>query len=307
MALGGNALLRRGEPLEADVQRHNVDNAAATIAALALEHEVIVTHGNGPQVGLLALEAEAYHEVKPYPLDVLGAESQGMIGYLLLESLGRLLPSRAITAILTRVIVDELDPAFSTPTKPVGPVYTERDASVLARERGWTIAADGSGWRRIVPSPEPRDVLDLQVIRLLTDAGMTVICGGGGGIPLAGTGANRRGVEGVIDKDLTSVLIALGLGADCLMFLTDVPGVARGWGTPNQRFIDVATPAMLRRLKLDKGSMGPKVEAACRFVERSGRAAVIGSLSQAQDLLAGTAGTRVVATRHAATGRDEAA
>lgn len=308
VALGGNALLRRGEPLEADLQRRNVDVAARAIAGLAEEHEVVITHGNGPQVGLLALEAEAYADVKPYPLDVLGAESQGMIAYLLLESLGRLLPSRELAGVLTRVVVDEDDPSFAHPTKPVGPVYSEKDASILAQERGWFVARDGAGWRRVVASPEPRDVLDLQVIRLLADAGVTVICGGGGGIPLTGSGTSRRGMEGVIDKDLTSVLIALGLGADCLMFLTDVPGVARGWGTGAQTFIDVATPGALRKLKFEKGSMGPKVEAACRFVEISGRAAAIGSLSEAEGVLAGTSGTRIVATRQVkSAGRNKAA
>ena len=308
VALGGNALLRRGEPLEAEFQRRNVDVAAMAIAGLAEEHEIIVTHGNGPQVGLLALQAEAYPEVEPYPLDVLGAESQGMIGYLLLEGLAHLLPSREVAGVLTRVVVDEDDPAFAHPTKPVGPHYSEKFASTLARERGWTVARDGSGWRRVVASPEPRDVLDLPVIRLLADAGVTVICGGGGGIPLTGSGANRRGIEGVIDKDLTSVLIAFGLGADCLMFLTDVQGVARGWGTEAQTFMDVATPGALRKLKFDKGSMGPKVEAACRFVEISGMTAAIGSLSEAKDVLAGTSGTRIVVTRQVkSAGRNRAA
>ena len=299
VALGGNALLRRDEPLEAEVQRRNVDIAAAAIADLATEHEVIVTHGNGPQVGLLALEAEAYREVKPYPLDILGAESQGMIGYLLLESLGRLLPSREVAAVLTRVAVDEHDPAFTHPTKPVGPIYSEEDASILAGERGWSVARDGTGWRRVVPSPEPLDVLELQVIRLLADAGVTVICGGGGGIPLAGGAATRRGIEGVIDKDRTSVLIALGLRADFLMLLTDVQGVARAWNTDTPSFIDVATPSALRRLRFDEGSMGPKVEAACKFVEISRRPAAIGALTDAAELLAGTAGTRIIPSRQA--------
>jgi len=293
VALGGNALLRRGEPAEAATQRAHVREAASALAAVARAHELVITHGNGPQVGLLALEADAYRAVAPYPLDILGAESQGMIGYLLIQALALELPERDVVAVLTQVVVDDDDPAFRTPTKPIGPVYDEDEARRLAAAHGWTIAPDGDRFRRVVASPEPRAIVELESIRQLADAGAVVVCAGGGGIPVVETGAGLEGVEAVIDKDLTAALLARQLGADRLVMLTDVAYVERDWGTSAAAAIAQATPAELRHLAFASGSMGPKVEAACRFAETGGQAA-IGALSDLADVVAGRAGTRVL-------------
>jgi carbamate kinase len=300
IALGGNALLRRGQPLDATVQRANVKVAAEAVAAVARHHEVILTHGNGPQVGLLALQNEAYTTTRAYPLDVLGAETEGMVGYLLQQELGRHLPRERILTVLTQVIVDADDPAFEHPTKFVGPMYEEGEADRLAAERGWSVARDGTGWRRVVPSPEPRSIVELEVIRLLVDRGVTVICAGGGGIPVVEDGAGGlAGVEAVIDKDLSAALLAAGAGADALVLLTDVPAVVAGWGTPEARPLGASTVAELRAMTFAAGSMGPKVEAVCRFVEGGGRLGAIGALADVEEILAGRAGTRV---RRSATG-----
>jgi carbamate kinase len=301
IALGGNALLRRGQPLDAAVQRANVKVAAEAVAAVARHHEVILTHGNGPQVGLLALQNEAYTTTRAYPLDVLGAETEGMVGYLLQQELGRHLPRERILTVLTQVIVDADDPAFEHPTKFVGPMYQEGEADRLAAERGWSVARDGTGWRRVVPSPEPRSIVELEVIRLLVDRGVTVICAGGGGIPVVEDGAGGlAGVEAVIDKDLSAALLAAGAGADALVLLTDVPAVVAGWGTPEARPLGASTVAELRAMTFAAGSMGPKVEAVCRFVEGGGgRLGAIGALADVEAILAGRAGTRV---RRSATG-----
>src|SRR4051794_25105833 len=273
IALGGNALLRRGEPAEAGVQRRNVATAVAAIADLAADHEVIVTHGNGPQVGLLALQGDAYYAVAPYPLDVLGAESEGMIGYLLDQELVNALAGRDVATLLTQVIVDLDDPAFARPTKPIGPVYDRAAAERLASERGWSIAPDGEHYRRVVASPEPRSIVELHTLKLLVMTRVVVICVGGGGIPVAVDRDGRlRGVEAVIDKDLAAALLARGLSADALLLLTDVPAVQVGWGTADARAIAEATPKELRRLSFAVGSMGPKIEAACRFAEATGGA-----------------------------------
>jgi carbamate kinase len=293
-ALGGNALLRRGEPLEADVQRRNVATAVAALAPVARAHELVVTHGNGPQVGLLALQAAADRTVRPYPLDVLGAESEGMIGYLLEQGLRNALPERDIATLLTQVVVAPDDPAFARPTKPIGPVYEEHEARHLAAERGWSIAPDGGHWRRVVPSPEPVEIVELHTVRLLVDAGVLVVCAGGGGIPVVVDGAGAlRGVEAVVDKDLAAALLAESLQADLLLLLTDVSVVVRGYGSADAVPIRDSTPAELRDLVFAEGSMGPKVEAACRFVERSGGRAAIGALEAAEELAAGSAGTQV--------------
>ena len=298
IALGGNALLRRGERADADTQRMNVEAAARAIADVAREHEVILTHGNGPQVGLLALQAEAYRDVPAYPLDVLGAESEGMIGYVLEQALRNELPGREIATLLTQVAVDPDDPAFSRPTKPIGPVYAPSTAARLAAERGWTVAADGDRMRRVVPSPEPEEILELSTIRLLVDAGVLVVCAGGGGIPVVVTaGVQVRGVEAVIDKDLAAALLAWKLEADVLVMLTDVDGVYEGWGTPDARRIDRTTPDTARAMTLAAGSMGPKVEAARRFVERTGGRSAIGRLQDAAALVEGRAGTEIAAPR----------
>lgn len=293
IALGGNALLRRGEPLEADVQRANVKIAAEVIAEVAREHRVVLTHGNGPQVGLLALQNEAYGGVRSYPLDVLGAESEGMVGYLLEQELGRHLPDDRLATLLTQVVVDGDDPAFALPTKPVGPMYDGVTAHQVAAERRWQVAPDGDGWRRVVASPEPRRIVELSVIRLLVAHGVVVTCCGGGGIPVIEDAHGRRGVEAVIDKDLASSLLASDLGADILVLLTDVDGVYDRFGTAWARRIDRTTPKLLRGRRFPAGSMGPKVEAACRFVERGGHLAAIGALEDVAALVAGTAGTAV--------------
>lgn len=294
VALGGNALLRRGElPTEA-AQRARVSAAAAITAVLAHDHEVILTHGNGPQVGLLALEAEAYGEIEAYGLDVLNAESQAMIGYLLETALRSHLPAREIATVLTQVEVAPTDPALTAPTKFIGPVYTQPHAERLRLARGWDVAPDGPHWRRVVPSPTPQRVLQMETIDRLVSAGALVICGGGGGVPVTiAADGTVSGVEGVVDKDLTAALIAHHLRADALLLLTDVPAVATDWGTPRARNIRAAPPGVLRAQRFAPGSMGPKVEAACRFVEGGGGLAAIGALADASLLLRGEAGTTV--------------
>jgi carbamate kinase len=292
-ALGGNALLRRFEPLEADRQRANIRKAAAALVDVVTHHELIVTHGNGPQIGLLALQAAAFGGVEPYPLDVLGAESEGMIGYLLEQEFRNLLPGRSVATLLTQVLVDPADSAFAKPSKPIGPVYSEEEGRRLAAAYGWSVARDGSGFRRVVASPEPLRILELGPIRLLMDAGVLVICTGGGGIPVALEGDVLRGVEAVIDKDLAAARLAEDIGADVLVLLTDVPGVLREIGRP-ESVVSATRPADLRSMKLPAGSMGPKAEAACRFVERTGNRAAIGALEDAAALVAGTTGTQVL-------------
>lgn len=294
-ALGGNALLRRGEPPGQAAQQRNVDVAAHTLAELAREHRLAVTHGNGPQVGLLALLQEAQHGAGPYTLDVLGSETQGMIGYLLEEALREVLPGREVATLLTQVLVARDDPALARPTKPIGPAYTEEVARGPAAERGWAVAADGASYRRVVASPEPRRILELAAIRILLEHDVTVICAGGGGVPVVvdETGATY-GIEAVVDKDLTAALLARELAADSLLLLTDVTAAELHWRTPDARRIRLATPAALRRERFAEGSMAPKVEAACRFVEATGRPAAIGALGEAPQILHGLAGTRVV-------------
>jgi carbamate kinase len=301
VALGGNALLRRGEPADAATQRHNVVSAVEALAALAREHELIVTHGNGPQVGLLALQGEAYTQVATYPLDVLGAESEGMIGYMLEQELVNALGGRPAATLLTQVIVDADDPAFSHPTKFIGPVYDRHIGELLATERGWRIKPDGPQWRRVVPSPEPRSIVELQTIRLLVEAGVLVVCVGGGGIPVVvDRDGMLRGVEAVIDKDRAAALLACGLEADALLLLTDVAAIERRHGTTDAAPIASATPAELRALDLPDGSMGPKAEAAAWFVEATGGRAAIGALQDAVAVLDGERGTTVTARVEAA-------
>lgn len=294
-ALGGNALLRRGEPLTVEAQRANVARAAGVLARLSRGYRMVLTHGNGPQVGLLALQAAAYGDVAAYPLDVLGAESEGMIGYLLEQELSGHLADGQAATLLTRVEVDSQDPAFARPTKPIGPVYPTEAGPELARERGWALAADGSGVRRVVPSPEPRRIIGLRAIRLLAEAGVTVICVGGGGIPVVRRpDGGYLGVEAVIDKDLSAALLARELDAHVLVMLTDIDAVYLGWGTSAARPLRVATPDRLSGHGFAEGSIGPKVEAARRFVEATGRRAAIGSLGDGVDVAAGEAGTQIV-------------
>jgi carbamate kinase len=294
VALGGNALLRRSEPMTADVQRRNVRVAARAIAPLTADHRVVVAHGNGPQVGLLALQAESYHAVEPYPLDVLGAETQGMIGYVLEQELRNVLPAdAALATLLTMIEVDARDPAFANPTKFVGPVCTREEADRRAAELGWEFRRDGTGWRRVVPSPEPQRIVEIEAIRRLLEGESVVICAGGGGIPTMRDGAELVGVEAVIDKDLASELLAEAIDADLFVMATDVDGVYTGWGTPTQRLIDRVTPDELEAHGFPAGSMGPKVDAAARFASTTGRRAAIGSLEQIGDIVAGRAGTNV--------------
>jgi carbamate kinase len=298
VALGGNALLRRGEPMTAEHQRRNVAVAAGQLATVAKEHELVVSHGNGPQVGLLALQSAAYTAVDPYPLDVLGAETQGMIGYLLEQELGNRLPFEVpIVSILTMVEVDPADPAFDDPTKFVGPVYDEADARRVAEDHGWAVKQDGSSWRRVVPSPRPVRIFEIRPMRWLLEHGAIVICAGGGGIPTVyekNEGRQLRGVEAVIDKDLASSLLACDLDADLFAMATDVDGVYADWGTPGQRRLERVTPDDLAGSDFAAGSMGPKVQAARDYVSVTGNRAVIGSLEQIDGMLAGTAGTSIV-------------
>ena len=294
IALGGNALLMRGDALEADVQRRNIARAAEAVASIARQHAVVVTHGNGPQVGLLALQSEAYGAVRPYPLDILGAESEGMIGYLIEVELESRLPKRQVVTLLTQIEVNPHDPAFKTPSKPIGPLYGEQDAKRIAKERGWTVAPDGPKWRRVVPSPEPIRVRELPVIRLLMNAGAVVVCAGGGGIPVATSPTGVvKGVEAVIDKDLAAALLAHQLGADALLMLTDVDAVYLNWGGARPLAIHETLPEDLRKHAFAPGSMRPKVEAACRFIESGGKLAGIGRLEDAASILEGLRGTIV--------------
>jgi len=300
VALGGNALLRRGEPLTAENQRANARAACQALAPLALEHELVVSHGNGPQVGLLALQGAAYTAVDTYPLDLLDAQTEGMIGYIIQQELGNELPQdRRFASLLTLVEVDGDDPAFQNPTKPIGPMYTKEEGDKLAAEKGWVFKADGDGFRRVVPSPEPKRIYGLEPLKMLLEAGCVVICAGGGGIPVLHTdepvtaGTRLVGVEAVIDKDLASALLAVDLAADALLIVTDVDAVYVGWGTPEQRAIRHATPAELGSSEFAAGSMGPKVKAACLFAEQTDGFAVIGSIGETQALLRGEAGTMV--------------
>jgi carbamate kinase len=296
VALGGNALLRRDEAADATAQRRNVAAAVRAIGEIARTREVVVTHGNGPQIGLLALQSEAYRPVAPYPLDVLGAESEGMIGYLLDQGLANELGARPVATLLTQVLVDAEDEAFAHPTKPIGPLYDRETAERLRGDRRWSIAPGGEGYRRVVASPEPRAIVELETIRLLVDAGVLVVCVGGGGIPVLADAAGRlHGVEAVIDKDLAAALLARDLGADALLLLTDVAAVCSAWGTARERPLAEATPSELHELEWEPGSMGPKVEAACRFAETTGSVAGIGALGDAAAILRGEAGTRVTA------------
>ncbi|NJN86408.1 MAG: carbamate kinase [Leptolyngbyaceae cyanobacterium SL_7_1] len=294
VALGGNALLRRGEPMTSENQQANIRLAAAAIATLAQTHDVIITHGNGPQVGLLALQAETYKAVQPYPLDVLNAETEGMIGYLIEQELRNQLGDRQVVTLLTQVEVEGNDPAFTHPTKPIGPIYTQAEAERLATERGWAIAPDGKNYRRVVPSPKPQRILELGAIRLLVQSGVLVICVGGGGIPVVVTPTGGiRGVEAVIDKDLAAALLATSLTVEALLLLTDVDAVYTDWGTPAAQPLHHVSPEQLRHYCFAPGSMAPKVEAVCQFVEQTGGIAGIGRLEDATAILTGQAGTRV--------------
>ena len=296
-ALGGNALLRRGEVMSEENQRRNVKIATEALAPIAQKHKLVITHGNGPQVGLLALQGAAYHDVETYPLDALGAQTEGMIGYMIEQELGNLLPfERPFATLLTMIEVDPGDPAFENPTKFIGPIYQKSDADRIAKEKGWVFKQDGEKWRRVVASPEPKRVFELNPIKWLLERNTVVIAAGGGGIPTAyqaSGGRNLSGIECVIDKDLATELLARELGADLFVMLTDVDAVYVDWGKPTQKAIRRGSPAALRATGFAAGSMGPKVEAACRFATATGKRAAIGSLADLERILAGQAGTTV--------------
>lgn len=294
-ALGGNALLRRGERPGAEIQRHHVVRAVEALVPVARSHDLVVTHGNGPQVGMLAMESARDPDVgRPYPFDVLGAQTQGMIGYWLCQALRNALPGRPVAGLVTQTVVAGDDPAFGAPAKFVGPDYPEDRARALARRWGWRIGRDGDAWRRVVASPEPLEVVESAQVDALVSTGSVVVCAGGGGVPtVRGARGELHGVEAVVDKDLTSALLARSLGADALLLLTDVPAVSIGFGSPDARPLRTTTPSELRRHSFPAGSMGPKVEAACRFAAAGGRTAAIGHMDDAAGLLAGTSGTVV--------------
>ena len=299
VALGGNALLKRGEPMTAEVQRSNVRTAAQSLAPVAEKHQLVLSHGNGPQVGLLALQGAAYEEVEAYPLDVLGAQTEGMIGYMIEQELGNLLPFEVpFATILTMVEVDADDPAFQNPTKFVGPVYSEVEAMELAADKSWTVKPDGQYWRRVVPSPLPKRIFEIRPIKWLLEKNTVVICAGGGGIPtMYQKGADRVliGVEAVIDKDRATELLARELEADLYIMATDVDGVYLDWGTPSQQKLDRISAAELKSHSFAAGSMGPKVNAAIQFVEKTGKRSAIGSLEEIEQIVEGKAGTNVIA------------
>ncbi len=294
VALGGNALLKRGDPLEADIQQKNILIAADVIAGLTADWRVVLVHGNGPQVGLLALQNAAYHAVKPYPLDVLGAESQGMIGYMLQQALKNCLPQQQVSTLLTQVRVDPQDPAFHDPCKYIGPMYTAEQARALSADKHWTIKPDGDGFRRVVASPQPVSIVENAAITALLAEDHLVICNGGGGIPVTDNGQGLQGIEAVIDKDLSAAMLARQLNADALLILTDADAVYLNWNTPAQKAIGQTTVSSLEELQFDAGSMGPKVSACCHFVRECGGIAGIGSLQGGYNILSGKQGTLII-------------
>ncbi|WFB47946.1 carbamate kinase [Vibrio coralliilyticus] len=293
VALGGNALLRRGEPLEAEVQRQNIEIAVKTISEIAQEYNVVLVHGNGPQVGLLALQGLEYKKVAPYPLDVLGSETQGMIGYMLMQEFKNQMPNVNATCMLTQMTVDPNDPAFADPTKPIGPIYEEAEARELAEKYHWTIKPDGQHFRRVVPSPQPTGIIEHDAITKLIDEGHLVICTGGGGIPVKKENGKLVGVEAVIDKDMSAAFLAKQLNADALLILTDADAVYLDWGKPTQHALRSTNPSELAQYQFDAGSMGPKIEASCEFVKQGGKVVGIGSLEDGLRILQGTAGTNI--------------
>ncbi|HEV2844898.1 MAG TPA: carbamate kinase [Thermoanaerobaculia bacterium] len=295
VALGGNALLRRGEDMTAENQRKNVRIATEALAPLCQDHQLVITHGNGPQVGLLALQSAAYSQVSAYPLDVLGAQTEGMIGYMIEQELGNILPfEQPFATILSMVEVDPDDPAWETPTKPIGPVYTEEESRRLAEEKGWTMAPDGDGFRRVVPSPLPKRIFQVRPVKWLLEKGCIVICAGGGGIPtMYAPGRKLHGVAAVVDKDRASSMLARELEVDLFIMATDAGAVYLDWGKPTQSGIRRISPDALRAYGFAAGSMGPKVEAAIEFVEKTGKAAAIGALADVERIARGEAGTTV--------------
>jgi len=300
VALGGNALLKRGEPLTAKNQRANVRIAAEAMAPLAREHELVISHGNGPQVGLLALQASGYCGEDAFPLDVLGAQTEGMIGYMIEQELGNILPfEQPFASILTMVEVSRDDPAFKDPTKPIGPEFTEKEARKLEKEKGWTMKLDGSKWRRVVPSPIPQRIFQLRPVKWLLEKGTIVICTGGGGIPtMYDDNRKLHGVDVVIDKDYAGALLAKELNADLYSMATDTDAVYRNWGTRQAEALRNVTYEDLRGLRFASGSMGPKIISACWFAEKTGKKAAIGALADLEKIVAGEKGTIITPCGH---------
>jgi carbamate kinase len=295
VALGGNALLERGERPDAVIQRRHVRQAAVALAPLAAGHQLVLCHGNGPQVGVLALESQADTSLsRPYPLDVLVAQTQGMIGYWIVQEFRSAGVGQQVVCVISQTVVDPSDPAFGHPTKFIGASYGKDEAQALAARLGWAIAADGPRWRHVVASPRPLGLVEIDTVRALADAGVLVVCGGGGGVPVARSPAGElTGVEAVVDKDLTAADLAITLKADRLLVLTDVPAIIRGYGTPDAQPIAAIGAGALAAMTFPAGSMGPKVEACLRFVTVTGQQAAIGALTDAADILAGRAGTTI--------------
>jgi carbamate kinase len=297
-ALGGNAVCRRCAELDFDAQRADAKRAAATLAELARRHRIVVTHGEGPQVGVLSRESSAFRDDRAYPLDVLGAETEGVISYLLEQELSNELPDRPVVSLMTRVVVDALDPAFRAPSTRIGPAFDQTVADHLAKEHGWNVAANNDGWRRVVASPVPRSIVELATIELLLAEGVLVIAAGGGGIPVVvDVQGARHPVEAVVDKDWAAAVLARQLGAQTLLLLTDVAAVMQDWGTPTERPIERITPAELSDQQFAPSSMGPKVDAAVWFASTTGGRAVIGLLDDTEALLQGKAGTTIEGRR----------
>ncbi|WP_045484379.1 carbamate kinase [Vibrio owensii] len=295
VAVGGNALLQRGEVMSCENQQKSIAQTASSLAELSKNYRLVIVHGNGPQVGLLSLQNNAYKDCPPYPFDVLGAETQGMIGYLIQQGLNAAIEDRYTTTILTRIVVDENDPAVADPSKFIGPVYTEEQAKQLAEANHWVVKPDGSHWRRVVPSPKPQEILEIKAIKDLLEKEHLIICGGGGGAPVIEKDGAYVGFEAVIDKDMTAALIAEQIGAEHLLILTDGTHVCLNWGTPQEQKLENVTIEQMRQYSFPAGSMGPKVDACCQFVEKTGQSGHIGDLSFALEIIEGKSGTHIQA------------
>ncbi|MCG9690231.1 carbamate kinase [Vibrio sp. Isolate22] len=295
VAVGGNALLQRGEVMSCENQKKSIAQTAGSLAELSRDYRLVVVHGNGPQVGLLSLQNDAYKDCPPYPFDVLGAETQGMIGYLIQQGLNAAIKDRFTTTILTRIVIDENDPAIADPTKFIGPVYTEEQAKQLAEANHWIVKPDGSHWRRVVPSPSPKEVLEIKAIKDLLEKDHLIICGGGGGAPVVEKDGAYVGFEAVIDKDMTAALIAEEIGAEHLLILTDGSHVCLDWGTPKEEKLENVSVEQMKKYTFPAGSMGPKVDACCQFVEKTKQHGHIGDLSSALEIIEGKTGTHIKA------------
>lgn len=293
IALGGNALLARGEALSAENQYRNIAQIADVVASLSQEYQVVIVHGNGPQVGLLALQNQAYSDSPAWPLDVLVAETQGMLGYMIAQVLGSRAGIPPVITLLTRVEVDAADPAFRQPGKYIGPVWAPEEQSALESRYGWQMKKDGDYVRRVVPSPRPQKILERQAISQLLADGNVVVCAGGGGTPVVEENGSYQGMEAVVDKDLAASVLAQSLQAQALLILTEADAVYLDWGTPKARALRTATVDDLRSLAVPDGAMGPKAEAAIQFVEMTGNPAYIGALRDAPAILRGEKGTLI--------------